>query len=188
MEIWKDVVSYEGFYEVSNLGRIRNKRTKNLLTSYINEHGYCVIGLYNRKSSKTVHYRVHRLVAYAFIGNPDKKRTVNHADGNKQNNCVENLEWATHKENLEHARRMGLIVCTEKQRNAAKRNIWRNKLLSNNNRKKVFSIDADGNKTFFESIREAAKSVGVNPSAIVNCLKGKTRKSAGLEWGYCDGD
>ena len=101
---------------------------------------------------------------------------------------MNNLEWATHKENLKHARDNGLIVYTENQRNAAKRNIRKNMLLSNNNRKSVFCIDCNGDKKVFDSVRSASKNVGVSPSAIVHCLKGLSHKSAGMEWGYCNAD
>ena len=187
-EIWKDVVGYEEFYQVSDFGNVRKKSNQQIVSQYVNDNGYCITALYSKKEHKAKHYRVHRLVAEAFIENPECKRTVNHIDGNKTNNCASNLEWATHKENLEHARRNGLIVFTENQRNAVKRNIRKNRLLSNCNRKAVFSVDCNGNKKIYASVKMAANEVGVCSAAIVNCLKGVTHTSAGMHWGYCNGN
>lgn len=115
MEIWKDIKGYEGKYQVSNLGNVKSlKRFVNhwqgglrlvnerLLKSFIKQ-GYMYVDLGNRKQC-----RIHRLVAEAFITNVDNKPEVNHEDGNKLNNHVSNLEWATHSENMKHSYKTGL--------------------------------------------------------------------------------
>lgn len=118
-EIWKPVSGYEGFYEVSNLGRIKSlRRDVAIPNSKLGTVGYrtyperikpCVEnrrGYYQVTLSKETKHRtlsVHRLVALAFIPNPDNKPYVNHIDGNKKNNCVSNLEWCTASENNWHA-------------------------------------------------------------------------------------
>lgn len=96
-EIFKDCRYYEELYEVSNYGRVRNKKTKRFLTQHDNGKGYLFVSLWRNNKGKREY--VHRLVALAFIPNPDKKPTVNHKDEDKQNNYVENLEWMTYKEN-----------------------------------------------------------------------------------------
>lgn len=129
VEVWKSVVGfdgyYEGTYEVSNLGRVRSidrqldngsfakgQVRKILLDSF----GYPVVGLY--KKSKGNQRKVHRLVALAFIPNPENKPAVNHRDGNKQNNNIENLEWVTNRENTNHAYLNKLIVAAKGERNS----------------------------------------------------------------------
>ena len=124
-EIWKDIEGHEGIYQVSNLGRVKSLsreipvanhgawRTRTIpekiLKLHLNENGYVIIILTKDKVRATK--KMHRVVAEAFIPNPENKRCVNHIDGNKENNCVDNLEWVTHKENMEHAVANGLYTC-----------------------------------------------------------------------------
>ncbi|ATN94422.1 HNH homing endonuclease 3 [Bacillus phage BSP10] len=110
LEIWKslsEVVEYGNNYEVSNLGNIRNKQTGRLLKGRLNPKGYLGVNLYLNGKSK--YYSVHRLVATAFLPNPEGKPQVNHIKGDeKQNNSVTNLEWVTGHENIQHAFSTGL--------------------------------------------------------------------------------
>lgn len=102
------VVGYEGLYTVSKYGAVYSLKTKKYLTQYsIDSRGYQAVGLYKDSKSKTG--KVHRLVAQAFIPNPDNKPHVNHIDGNKLNNYASNLEWVTHQENTSHAKANGLM-------------------------------------------------------------------------------
>lgn len=111
MEIWKDIKGYEGKYQISSYGRVKridhysgnwHFPERILKLRYTKRDHYTVIRLTG--SNRTAHdYRVHRLVAQAFIPNPENKATVNHIDGNKNNNHVENLEWNTREENMQHA-------------------------------------------------------------------------------------
>lgn len=103
MEIWKDIAGYEGLYQISNYGNIRNSKGR-LLKYYENHKGYYKVGL--NKNGKNSKFRVHRLVAQMFIPNPHEYPQVNHIDGNKQNNNVTNLEWCTNTENQIHAVKM----------------------------------------------------------------------------------
>jgi len=97
-EIWKPVVGYEGLYEVSNFGAVRNVRRKHNIKLRINSGGYYHVYLNRDGIMKTV--SVHRLVAMAFIPNPENKPCVDHINTNKQDNSVTNLRWVTHKENM----------------------------------------------------------------------------------------
>lgn len=100
-EIWRDAVGYEGLYEVSNYGKVRHYGGAEMNGS-INSYGYRTFAL--KRNGKRETGKGHRLVAEAFIPNPHGKRNVNHLDGNRDNNFVDNLEWATHGENINHAR------------------------------------------------------------------------------------
>lgn len=111
-EEWKDIQGYEGLYQVSNLGRVKSleritkipnaKRIeKEKIRKLGTRNGYFVINL--MKNNKRKSFQVHRLVAEAFIDNPQDKPFVNHIDYNKKNNNVYNLEWCTQKENVHHS-------------------------------------------------------------------------------------
>lgn len=101
-EVWKDAVGFNGCYLVSNLGRVRSTfRSKKILKPKIDKDGYHEYGL--RRNGKTIYKRGHRLVAEAFIPNPEKHPVVNHLDGVKANNIVYNLEWTTDAKNTIHA-------------------------------------------------------------------------------------
>lgn len=106
MENWKDVVDYEGIYEVSDMGIIRRKLTKRELKSRIDMYGYKRVTLSKNSKGKTIF--IHRIVALAFLDNPHNKPQVNHIDGDKLNNTISNLEWCTQKENMKHANDNGL--------------------------------------------------------------------------------
>lgn len=102
-EIWKDIPGYEGFYQASNLGFIKSIKSKNhkILKGCLNETGYHRVAFVLNGKFKT--HLTHRLIASTFIKNEQNKPEVNHIDGNKLNNSVENLEWCTRQENIEHA-------------------------------------------------------------------------------------
>ena len=112
LEIWKDIQGYEGRYQVSNLGNVKS------LKNHLGESrelvrrlktfsdGYVRVELHKKGSNPKTRY-VHRLVAQAFIPQPQDKKYVNHKDSNRSNNCVKNLEWCTHAENVQHGYREG---------------------------------------------------------------------------------
>ena len=182
MEKWRDIPGYEGLYQVSSEGRI--KRGDRIKSLHIDHGGYCTVCLSKHSVQKNL--KVHRLVAIAFIPNPDEKKTVNHKDGNKKNNCVSNLEWATHSENVIHANNTGLRIVTTAQREAARVTGKRTCEL-NRPRKAVLCIK-DGVKREFESAHAGARHVSGGPSPIIACCKGKKKTYKGFEWRYAYAD
>lgn len=124
-EIWKDITGYEGLYQVSSFGRVKSLIKKdsngriwpeNIIKTYISNYGYENV-TFTIKGNRTPVFKLHRLVAQSFIDNPDNKSTVNHKDGNKLNNRLDNLEWATHNEQMSHAKNTGLLATKERHGN-----------------------------------------------------------------------
>lgn len=180
MEIWKDVKGYEGVYQVSSKGSVRsldryiNRRTctgvkallfvkGRVLKAATNRGGYAYVIL---TDSKPISKTAHRLVAITFIPNPDNKPEVNHINGIKTDNRVENLEWCTHQENVQHAFRTGL-------KNADHARGSRNKM-SKLNRHKVRAIRWALNSNYI--VLDLAKYYGVSMTTIYNIRKRKTWK------------
>ena len=195
-EIWRDIAEYEGIYQVSNIGNVRSldrtikgnlkveHRIKGrILRQIIDHNGYSNVCLLKNGDGKTM--RVHRLVANAFIPNTDNKPQVNHIDGVKTNNKVENLEWVTNQENIIHAHRTGLAKITEKQRESARKNIA---IIQKKKRKWVVQLDPIDNSLInvFPSIKDANKAVGENYHSghIVSVCKGNREFSHGYKWQY----
>lgn len=147
-----------------------------------NGYGYLSVVLWDKVEERHKTAKVHRLVAEAFIDHADALLVVNHKNGDKHDNRVENLEWITQKENLRHAFETGLKPITKKQREAARKNMKQN---ARNFVRRVQSIDANGNVEEFASVKDAANSVGVTPAAIVKSCKSE-RKCRGKEWVYKD--
>lgn len=174
-EIWKDITGYEGYYQVSNLGSVQSMdkivKGKNgglrfvkgrILQPSLSE-GYLAVGLC--KNGRCSKIRVHRLVAKTFIPNPENKRTVNHIDENKLNNIVENLEWATDKENCNHGSR------TIKS--------------SVNRYKPVKQLSLNGHLIkVHRGIKLASEDTGISQKRIVDVLKGRTKQTGGYKWIY----
>lgn len=118
-EVWKDIEDFEGMYQISNLGRVkslnyRHTKRERILQQRLNRYGYCHVNLY--KNGKHYTFLVHRLVATAYIPNPNEKPQVNHLDECKTNNCVGNLEWMTHKENVNYGTAIERRLKTLKER------------------------------------------------------------------------
>ena len=173
MEIWEDIEGYEGIYQVSSLGKVKSlnfnhTKKEKILKLMSDRYGYLRVDLCKEGKRKT--YKVHRLVAQAFIPNPENKPEVNHKDEDKTNNKVENLEWMTCKENINYGtrtERSGKSQTNDKKRS-----------------KPIYGINVKTNeKIEFPSTREAQRN-GFNHSHIVNCLKGRLKTHKGYKWFY----
>ena len=180
-EIWKDVKDYEGLYQISNYGRVKRlskqKRNYNIntkkydtiilpdkiVTPQLNQYGYYRIGL--TKNGKRKCHSVHKLVAQAFIPNPENKPQINHKDENKQNNYVENLEWCTAKYNINYG--------------------TRNKRTGQKQMKPILCVETG---VIYESLSEASKSMELSMGNIsCVCRHRKWFKTAGgYHWEYVE--
>ena len=170
-EDWKPVVGFEAEYQVSNLGRVRRMPKGTIKTATKNHAGYERVELW--KENKGRKFSVHRLVAEAFIPNPEHKPEVNHLDENKSNNRADNLEWCTNVENHQYGTVNERI--SKALTNHAKRS------------KPVDAFDDEGNLLHsFPSIKEASRSLGISDSDITQCCKGNPRNPhvGGLVWKY----
>ena len=163
-EIWKDCKGYEGKYQVSNLGRVWSIGSQKYLKGSYGKDGYIKVNL-TAKNGKVKTERIHRLVALAFLDNSNNYPQVNHKDENKQNNCVDNLEWCDAKYNANHG--------------------TRNKRVSKANSIPVYYFELD--KTFYGA-REAERELGINHSSISKACHGKQKTAGGYLWEYYNGE
>lgn len=171
MEIWQDIKGWEGQYKVSNLGRIYSYKSKKYL-KFADRNGYSMVKLQNMEFKKTL--AVHRLVAEAFIPNPDNKQQVNHINTIKTDNRVENLEWCSSNENLKHAYKMGLIDISK---------------MTNITKKKVCQLDKKGNLIkIWNSLSEAHKELNIQVGNITKCCQNKIKTTGGYIWKYYEGE
>ena len=159
-EIWKDIPDYEKLYQVSTLGRIKSLYSNKILKPNIDKDGYYRYALCKNKKRKD--YYGHRLVALTFIPNLYNYQQVNHIDGNKQNNCINNLEWCTCKENVIHS--------IEKL---------------NKRKKEVSKYDMNNNYIeTYNSIKIASEINDIKAQNIWRCCKNIRPTAGGYIWKY----
>jgi hypothetical protein len=178
-EQWKEVVGYGGLYEVSDQGRVRSMyrhiKTKDGVDRFIagiekaltkNKYGYLNVVL--NKSNRKKNARVHRVVCEAFIANPEALPEVNHKNGVKTDNRLENLEWISCAGNIRHAHATGLIVIKGKYG-----------IQSNSCKGAVFATDIKTGEVIRMAGTREIKGNGFDPAKIYRCLKGKAKKHKG---------
>ena len=176
MEIWKDIKNFEGYYQVSNFGRVKSvardidivkknmryiiKWEEKIIKPNKLKTGYNIVHL--RKDNKRYGLTIHRLVAVAFLYNKNKSYKVNHKNGIKTDNRVENLEWCNCFENMKHA--------------------YENNLINIKNRcKKIICIEESRS---FDSIKSASVFYKINPCCISHCLNGLSKTAGGYHWRF----
>jgi len=168
-EKWKDIPGFEGYYEVSNYGRVRSwkginqysgKRKSPSIMKLRNRRGYMCVDILHQK--KHHYFSVHRIVANVFVPNPKNKPEVNHIDGNKTNNSFKNFEWVTSSENQQHSFGLGLQDCSGENNGRAK--------LTNKNVIRIKRLLKKGRLTH----KQIAKPMGVSPATISDIKTGKS--------------
>lgn len=204
VEVWKDIViekngkiyDYTGLYQVSNLGRVRSldridasghKRQGKVLNCKPDKKGYVYVSLC--KNAKLERFQVHRLVATAFIPNPDNLPVVNHQDENPSNCHVDNLEWCTHQYNINYGTAMERKIekmkgreFSEEQKQKMRDNHADFTGSKNPRARKIVCIETG---QVFTTAKEARDYYGIkNRSAICNCCKDKQKTAGGYHWKY----
>lgn len=163
-EIWRDVAGFEGLYQVSNLGRVKSLKfgKERILKPGTYNYGRKFVILC--KNRDKLHKLVHRLVAQAFIPNPDKKPEVDHIDTNTSNNCVDNLRWVNHHENNQNP--LSIIH----QRDAK-----RTKMIP------IYCYETD---KIYESMIDVQRQLNVNAGSVSRCCTGKYSQTGGYHFCY----
>ncbi len=188
-EIWKDIEGYEGLYQVSSLGRVKSLKRQVVNTvgfrivpeSYLRgrlRYGYRIVSLC--KFGEVNRCMVHRLVAQAFIPNPENKPSVNHIDGVPNNNVLSNLEWATYTEQQNH------------RHHVLHRKVGRAYLgkfgKEHNKSKTVYQILNEKIIAEFGSTKEAERKTHIDSTSIGRCCNGKQGTAGGFRWRYKERD
>lgn len=163
MERWEKISGYAN-YEISTLGNVRNTKTGRILKPARTKKGYLVFGLCNQCKMRT--HQAHRLVAMAFIKKPYGKDQINHINGIKDDNRVENLEWVTGAENIQHSFK---VLGRKKSEKAG------------NPKCSVRCIETG---RIYESVMSASRETHLNPGNIVSCAKGNLKTTGGYHWEY----
>ena len=192
-EIWKPIRNYEGLYEVSNLGGIKRlendkNRKEKILKPYKNKLGYLCINLYRDNKVKQMY--VHRLVAIAFIPNPENKPCIDHINTIRNDNRIENLRWVTYKENMNNE-------LTKEKLSGENSNNY-GKPRSEEIKKKISESQKGGknpkargvfcyelNKSW-DTSAEASRELNIDSSNITKCCKGKCKSVKGYHFCYLE--
>lgn len=178
-EIWKDITGYEGLYQVSNLGNVMslnwNHTNTGRLIKPFNNGGYPRVTFRVNGTSKN--FLVHRLVADAFLPNEQGKETVNHIDGDKRNNCISNLEWATRGEQTAHAIKTGLrpynVPCKRRKGEESPKS------------KPIAQFTKHGNLVKeWPCSSTASEELGFDMKCIRSCASGHKKTYRGYIWRY----
>ena len=152
----KDINNYEGRYAITEDGQVWSYARKKFMSAFDNGHGYLCVGLIDASGKRKVH-KVHRLVALAFVENPEGKPQVDHIDGCRTHNEASNLRWTTGKENCSYATQMGKPKCFSR----------------------VLCVETG---EVYESGAAAGRATGIHPYGINNVLNGKQKTAGGYHW------
>ena len=171
---WAPVIGFEGLYEISNTGKVRNKKKETLKQGLKRTPCTCYKVVHLWKDGRYYTKYVHRLIAEAFIPNPENLEFINHKDEDGTNNDIENLEWCTREYNVNYGTALSRMAKKIRGRESEKRI-------------PVYATDEDGNFAGeWPSITSAANDVGCATSDISKACKGKRKTAKGYIWSYCN--
>ena len=179
IEEWRNIPGTDGMYQISNSGKVRSRVNGNwhLMSMHPNSQGYNRVQLSYPKKRKAF---VHRLVAEAFIPNPENLPIVNHKDFDPLNCRVDNLEWTTLQGNYDYSAKRGRYVRTA---------VWNEhitKTLRSTMGKPIIGTPLNGGTEIVLSSLNQCREYGFQPSCVCNCCKGKRRQTGGYTWRYAD--
>lgn len=184
-EIWRPIIGYESMYQVNNIGRVRSvkttyKKKRPYLSHHIDKYGYPYVILTSHSKSRC--FRIHRLIAQAFIPNPENKPEIDHIDGNKMNFNIDNLRWCTRKENMNN-------VITKKRISISKMgkrpSIYTISKLKESSSKPLVVLSKEGNEIErFESAVKASEIYGICQNWIRRVCRGELKSAKGLIFKY----
>lgn len=183
-EIWKDIKGYEGIYQISNLGRVKNKLTEEIKKQSDNGNGYKNVNLWNKNKGQT--FYIHRLVAEAFIENTLNKPEVHHIDSDRSNNDVKNLAWVTTKENNNLGKRIERLTSNKR---------WIETRSTSMAKAREKSIVINSYKTkftkgelvkVFDSLAQGARELGLDKGNCTRVANGKQKHTHGYKVEYVE--
>lgn len=196
-EIWKDIEGYEGLYQVSNMGRVMRVNTQHILRPCIGTTGYWIVALSKNGITKT--WKIHRLVAMAFVPNPCNKREVGHKDENPLNSCADNLEWVTSFENCNmplHKKRLSSALRGKRDSIKTRRKKREAQLGTKSHlfgvsgglhpkSRSVQRFTKDGHFIDeYGSISDASRILSITAQHISACCVGRRKSAGGYLWRY----
>lgn len=186
IETWKDIEGFENLYQISSNGKIkslnyRHTGKERIIKPYYRKN-YHIIRLY--KEGKMKRFLVHRLVAMAFIPNPNNYPCVNHKDENPSNNYIENLEWCTYQYNLNYGTRNERASKTKKDKKQTKEQIEKR---AKAHQKSIVQLDKNNNFIIeWQSATQASNELNIDSSSITKCCKNKLKTCGGYIWRYAN--
>lgn len=186
MEEWRTIEGYEGLYEVSNFGRVKSLKfdKEKVLQQGKNTNGYLYVVLY--KEGKVKNFLVHRLVASAFIDNPNNYPCINHKDENPSNNCVDNLEWCDQKYNVNFGTGIQRRVANTDYKTLTIKRVASTdyKAIAEKLSRQVYQYSQDGELVaIWGSTMECGRN-GFFQSHVASCCRGERKTHKGFKWSY----
>lgn len=174
MEIWKDIVGFENYYQISNYGNVKSLRNNIILKAGLHPNGY--YGIVLKVNGTKIGKEIHRLVGEAFIPKIDGKTYIGHIDNNKTNNNVDNLTWCTQQENIQHCVKCGRL---------RPQNGWlKSKEVCS---KKVYQLSKNGEIiNEFNSTKEASRITGIDQGSVSRCCNNISKTAGGYIWRFIE--